>query len=463
MPDPMQLPHELRLMILNHAADQEDSHEYEWAKYQTKRRALSNLSLVSKSWHAILIRQIYSTWEYDCDFNSISSLWKFLRTILSNSQIADTVREIRYSSYSLGTDLAFYAERPPRPPFSLQDDRDMIRNAICTAGLAHIKPDVINAINNADPRPLLALLLANLQNLQILRARIPHTDMFLAGVFREAVRRQPPNPLLNLREVYLECIPWRCYECKYPQYIHVSLLWPIFQLPAIQRVSVSDFKPHEGASRAEYAEDFGDIFEASTVTDLNLVLNAYFARCLATPDSLILLSLPKRLTRLSIFLKGSGFRDLKISNVDIWNAIRPHEESIEYLSVDRWECGEEDDTRFGSLRGFERLKHLYIQPRLLSDTDSLGDTLPPNCQSLNFYLDGASGFTEHFSQRLLDYMSRVHLHTPYLWHIALDVFRKFIIETPPIYDQMKIACAKQGIKFEDKCLTTHSGGPQQHW
>lgn len=443
-------------MILNHAADQR--HGNKWNKYKTKCRVLSNLSLVSKLWRAILIEKIYSSWEYDCDSSPISSLWKFLRTILSNSQIADTVLKIQYASFRLGdvrdSDKASLT-------FS-QDDRDMIRNAICTAGLAHIKPDVINAINDADPRPLLALLLANLQNLQILRARLPHTDMFLAGVFREAVRRQPPNLLLNLREVYIECIPWNCYECDYPQYIHVSLLWPIFQLPAIQRVSVSDFKPHEGASRAEYAEDFGDIFEASTVTDVNLVLNAYSARCLATPDSLILLSLPKRLTRLSIYLKGSGNRDLKISNVDMWNAIRPHEEFIEYLGVDRGEHGERDDTIFGSLQGFKRLKHLYIQPRLLGDKDSLGDTLPPNCQSLNFYLDGDVGFTEHFSQRLLDYVSRAHLHTPYLRHIALDRFRG-TPRKPPIYRQVKSACKKYGIKFEDKYLTEYSGGPRQHW
>lgn len=307
----MQLPHELRLMILNHAADQRDGKE--WKKYKTKCRVLSNLSLVSKSWHAILIGEIYSSWEYDFDFSSISSLWKFLRTILSNSQIADTVLKIQYSLFRLG-DVRDSDEAALT--FS-QDDRDMIRNAICTAGLAHIKPDVINAINNADPRPLMALLLANLPNLRILHARLPRTDMFLAGVFREAVRRQPPNPLLNLREVYLECIPWTCYECWYPQYIHVSLLWPIFQLPAIQRVSVSGFKPHEGASRAEYAEEFGDIFEASTVTDLNLVLNADSDRCLATPDSLILLSLPKSLTRLSIHVKGNRFAVSSISNIDI--------------------------------------------------------------------------------------------------------------------------------------------------
>lgn len=452
----MQLPHELRLMIFNYAANQGDMHE--WARCKNKCRVLSNLSLVSKSWHAILIRQIYSTWEYDCDFDSISSLWKFLRTILSNSQIADTVLKIQYSSFRLGN-----VQNSKATPTLSQDDRDMIRNAICTAGLAHIKPDVINAINNADPRPLLALLLANLKNLQILRARLPHTDMFLAGVFRAAVRRQPPNPLLNLREVCLECIPWKCYECRYPQYIHVNLLWPIFQLPAVQRLSVSDFKPHEGASRAEYAEEFGDIFEASTVTDLNLVLNADSDRCLATPDSLILLSLPKRLTRLSIYLKGPGYRVFRICNVDIWKAIRSHGESIEYLSVDRYEHGVEDDTRFGSLQGFKRLKHLYIQPKLLSDKDSLDDTLPLSCQSLNFYLDGDVCFTERFGRRLLEYMPRAHLHTPYLWYIALDRFKNPRFEKPPIYDQVKIACAKHGIKFEDKRLTEYGGGPRQHW
>lgn len=137
-----------------------------------------------------------------------------------------------------------------------------------------------------------------------------------------------------------------------PQYIHVNILWSIFQLPSIQRVSVSDFKPHQGASQAEYAEDFGDIFEASTVTDLNLVLQVDSDPCLGTPDSFILFSLPKRLTRLSVYLKGSWSPTSTISNTDVWNGIRPYEGTIESLDIERSDYGRETDlSNFGSLRG----------------------------------------------------------------------------------------------------------------
>jgi hypothetical protein len=160
-------------------------------------------------------------------------------------------------------------------------------------------------------------------------------------------------------------------------------------------VSVSDFKPHQGASQAEYAEDFGDNFEASTVTDLNLVLQVDSDPCLGTPDSFILFSLPKRLTRLSVYLKGFLSPTSTISNTDIWNGIRPYEGTIEYLDIERSDYDRETDlSKFGSLRGFKRLERLYIQPELLSDKDSLGDILPPNCQSLNFYFDKGFRFRE---------------------------------------------------------------------
>jgi hypothetical protein len=478
MPDPVQLPNELFLVIINYATAREDDQD---DMERTKKKALCNLSLVSSQWHAVLIEQIYSTWKHDCDENSISSLWKFLRTILSNRQIADTVREIRYQTLGLGGERFNYAISPP--VFSL-GDRDMTQNAIFKAGLGHIKPDVINAINNADPKPLLALLLANLRNLRTLHACLPHTDMFLAGVVRGAVKchqNQPQNencPLRNLRDVYLKCARWFCYECDYPQYIHVNLLWPIFQLPAIQRLSVSDFKIHEGASRAEYSEDFGDIFNASSVMDLNLVLNDEPDPCLGTRDSLILLALPKTLTRLSVYLeRRSRFpRSNLCTPFDLWNGIRQYAGSIEYLDV----CGghgylrtnndDDDETKkakkshFGSLQDFTRLERLYIEPEvLLGGKYSFRDTLPPNLKSLNFYYDGGLSFRETFSQQLQDFISRVHLHAPSLCHIALDQYdSRSLLDSDVIYDQVGNVCKEHGIKFEAKKLSKYSEGPR-HW
>ncbi|EED15363.1 hypothetical protein TSTA_048070 [Talaromyces stipitatus ATCC 10500] len=450
MPDPMQLPHELRLMIMNHATDEVD-------------RMLCNMSLVSKRWHAILIEQIYSCWQqYAYNRNPISSMWKFLRTILSNRQIADTVREIRYSSFELSGGR--YSHSSKRPTLS-RGDYDMIQKAICRAGLDHLKPYVIEAINNADPRPLLALLLANLRNLQTLHACLPDSDVILAEVFREAVKckqnlRNGFSPLHNLREVYLDGMPWVCNECKRSHHIHVTLLWPIFQLPAIHRVSVSNFKPHEGASRAKYSKDFGYVFEASTVTDLNLAVDTSSNPCLGTPDSFILFALPKRLARLSVYLKGYNST---ISNTDIWNAIQPYEGSIEYLDIDRHDhCRETDNSKLGSMRGFKRLERLYIQPRLLNDKDSLGDTLPPNCQSLNFYFDGRFSFSKTFIQQLQDFIPSTHLHVPNLWHIVLDRSGYLISRDFLLYDQMEDSCTKYGIKFEAKLLSKYGKGPR-HW
>lgn len=459
--DPTQLPYEIFTMIINLAThDGGDRYNPERIDYST----LCNLSLVSSQWHVLLIEQIYSKWDFDCGRQSFPSLWKFLRTILCNRKIAEAVQEIRYETFPLDS----YVDGPYAisPPIFSPDDRDMIRNAISNAGLRHIKPDVINAINNADPRPLLALLLANLRNLRTLRACLPHTDMFLAGVLRCAIeyqRNQPQkndHPLHNLREVYLEGVPWECYECIHPQYIHVNLLWPIFQLPAIQRVSVSDFKPHEGASKAEYSEDFGDIFKASCVTDLNLTFNASSNPCLGMLDSLILLDLPKKLTRLSVSLEGN----CEISNTDLWNSIRQYEGSIEYLDVYRDNC--EENSHFGSLRAFKHLERLYIQSRvLLGGKETLSDTLPPNLKSLNFYFDHKRRFGETLSQQLQDFISSACLYAPSLWQIVLDKYDWFFSKHSNVvlYDQVENACKKYGVKFETKSLESDRKVGLWHW
>ena len=161
-----------------------------------------------------------------------------------------------------------------------------------------------------------------------------------------------------------------------------------------------------GASKTQYSEDFGNIFGASSVTDLHLTVNDLSDPCLGTPDSLILLALPKKLTRLSVYLKGC----YRLSNTDLWNAIRQYKESIEYLDVHRnrnyrGELSEVSNSHFGSLREFKRLERLYIQVEVLfGDQDNLGDSLPPNSKSLNFYFDNRMSISKIFSQQLQNFI-----------------------------------------------------------
>ena len=129
-------------------------------------------------------------------------------------------------------------------------------------------------------------------------------------------------------------------------------------------MSVSDFKLHEGVLRVEYVEDFGDIFETSTVTDLNLVLNPSSDPCLGTPDSLILLALPKILTRLSVYFKRHPlFTHANLCNpFDIWNDIQQYAGSIEYLDVygypQRKEPGDDEEMGIKGTGGSDAIRLL---------------------------------------------------------------------------------------------------------
>jgi len=55
----------------------------------------------------------------------------------------------------------------------LDDDIDLIRNAICTTGLGRVDTKILDAVRKADPRLFMALLLANLPNLTTLYADLP--------------------------------------------------------------------------------------------------------------------------------------------------------------------------------------------------------------------------------------------------------------------------------------------------
>ncbi|KAK4245070.1 hypothetical protein C7999DRAFT_34599 [Corynascus novoguineensis] len=166
-------------------------------------KLLCNFSLVSCRWYAAVIGRIYSRWLYDGEHHSISSLWKFLRSILSSRRIADGVHELDIRNWPLGLvyDHGLLVLQ--------EDDLNLIRNAIRMGGLERIENSALNAVQKADSRPLMALLLAHLGNLTTLYAHLPETDIFLAEVLRKAVEdgqdQQPTNgkPLNRLREVHL--------------------------------------------------------------------------------------------------------------------------------------------------------------------------------------------------------------------------------------------------------------------
>ncbi|KAF2174710.1 hypothetical protein K469DRAFT_771533 [Zopfia rhizophila CBS 207.26] len=451
MPEPSHLPVELFDRVIGYATEG-----------RSEFRILCNFSLVSRKLYAALNARIYSRWLYDGEHHSISSLWKFLRSILCSRRIADRVHGLNIRNWTFGL-----VHGHSRLIFS-EDNLELVRNAIRTARLQRMETSIMEALRKTDPRPLMALLLANLRNLTTLYAHLPETDIFLAEVLRKAIegrRDKSQNeypPLNSLREAHLTSAwnyrkDWRARD-EYKLELHH--LWPVFQLPNIQRLSVFDFESLGASNR------FGNSFKTSTITDLTLV--HYDDSLLAGPDTLALLTLPKTLTILSIYLNDCDLlRNCnQLSNADLWKGIGQHEDSIEHLDIyrDRTGCAppvhSANNSHFGSMQGFKRLERLYIQPEVLLGGycgDDLApfrlrDTLPPNLKSLTVYGDEGMAQNKALGRQLQDVVTSTNF--PRLSRVILEMTSDdigcYTDPADPPHDEVERACRESGIEFETK-------------
>ncbi|KAF4212729.1 hypothetical protein CNMCM5878_000814 [Aspergillus fumigatiaffinis] len=334
---------------------------------------------------------------------------------------------------------------------------------------------MLEAARKADPRSLMALLLTNLRNLTTLYAHLPETDIFFAEVLRKAVEsRQDQHlnncpPLHRLREAHLASA-WN-YRKDFRANDHYKLelnhLWPVFQLPNIQRLSVSDFESLGASDR------FEDRLRTSSITDLTLV---HRDSLLSVPDTMALLALSKRLTRLSFYLNDCYLspNSQQISNADLWNCVRQCEGCIEHLDIYRDCTGftppthRANNSHFGSLKGFRRLESLCIQPEVLLGgccgddlaPYSLRDTLPPNIKTLTFYGDEGLSLNKNLAPQLKDVIMSTDF--PRLGYVALEVtseyIRHYIDPADPPHDAVEQACRERGIKYETKQASSCTKG-----
>jgi hypothetical protein len=83
MLEPSGLPIELFAIVIDYATNGEND-----------IMSLCNLSLMSYQWYTYMSSRIYLKWLYDGEHHSISSLWRFLRSILCNDGIADQVHKL---------------------------------------------------------------------------------------------------------------------------------------------------------------------------------------------------------------------------------------------------------------------------------------------------------------------------------------------------------------------------------
>ncbi|KAL4864642.1 hypothetical protein BDV12DRAFT_200884 [Aspergillus spectabilis] len=334
----------------------------------------------------------------------------------------------------------------------------------------------MEAVRKADPRPLMALLLANLRNLTTLYAHLPETDIFLAEVLKKAVQSQqdqPQNdypPLHGLREAHLTS-SWN-YRNDFSTHgnykLELNHLWPVFQLPNMQRLSVFDFESL-GASN-----HYVNSFKTTSIMDLTLVHSG--GSLLAGPDAMALLTLPKKLAKLSFYLDDCDlFRvSNQISNADLWNCIQQYGDCIEHLDIYRDCTGcappthSTNNSSFGSMQGFKRLESLCIQPEVLLGgcyedvlaPYQLKNILPPTLKSLTFYGDEGLALNKTLARQLQDVI--LSSDFPLLGYVALEMSFKhihcYLDPTTPPHDAVEQACRARGIKYETKQASSCTKG-----
>lgn len=115
-------------------------------------------------------------------------LWKFLRTIRQNPGLANLVCALHVGNWG------FYLPPQYGHIFEMQlsgdDDLEIIRTAIREAGIDHLQDSIANSLAQGDRRPLMALLLTSLPNLEVMYAHIPRSDPVLAAVLEKILDRQ---------------------------------------------------------------------------------------------------------------------------------------------------------------------------------------------------------------------------------------------------------------------------------
>jgi hypothetical protein len=311
--NPVDLPPELFSKFVDYAIDGKDDVQ-----------SFCNFCLVDRQWYATASLRLYFKWTYDGDVHSFTSLWKFLRTMLHNAQLAGYVRVLDIQYWGFHSDL----RSDEGASFPQEEDLAIIHDAVRKAGIQELEPSIDEAVRNNDRRPLMALLLTVLPNLRSIYAHVPEKDPYLTEVLRLSLDNREgklqQQALQNLEEAQLMSA-WHCpsstIHLPRDNYVlGLEYLWPIFRLPNLRKLSVFDFELKKASVH------FGSCARTSPVTHLTLVNHGY--SYISALDAHSLLTLPKALVSLSVYLNDYCLfpeTDPKqISNDELWSALEPH-------------------------------------------------------------------------------------------------------------------------------------------
>ncbi|BCS17360.1 uncharacterized protein APUU_10188S [Aspergillus puulaauensis] len=414
MRDPIDLPPELFTEIITLALQRpppadtntqnhDIAREYDFNS-GTNIPHLSQLTLINRQWHDLLLPTLYARYTHNGARHSYTSLWRFVRTVISNPRIAVLVRALSIGNWG------FYPDVIAHDNGVIGDNVDFTEGEVEMMRRAFTRGDVLEAkvldpesLAERDCRPLVALLLVCLSKVETVYLHLPEECSVLRCVFEELLRRQDEGGELPcLRHlVHLHLLaevpvygPEKDVSLEWPEpALRLDNVWPCIYFSGLRTLALYNLETEGIASLL--AKNQGRICQ---VESLSIVVKSTPTR--SSADVLALVNLPQSLTSFSIYwdhnIRNHITRQRDPAPVilvtELWDALQKHRESLEELAV-LYKVHQNDEPlpgHFGSLQAFPRLKRLDTQLNILLDGMTpdrfapfrLKDTIPENLDTL---------------------------------------------------------------------------------
>lgn len=455
MPDPAELPPEIFDIVLNLAVCDKSDPQH-----------LCNLSLLNHRWHTALLGHIYNEWTYNGARQPFMTLFKFVRTICKDAQIARLVQTLNVGNWGFYPRAVFGG--PPRLIEIPPDEREWIQRAIHDTGLGDLEDSIFESLSQRDRRPLMAMLLASVPNLSTLYAHVPRSDPILGAVLARKLQDQTCGPLHELKELYLfseypvlvernggcghglcESSPDEKPGDRLP-YFKLDYLWPVFYLSKVQNLLLYNLDP------SKTTEYLGQHNAESHVENLYLV--GYDPKgVFKIPDFQALISRTGKLKSLSLY-NPEEYDLSELSNSEMWECLQKHKNSLKALDIYRaapmFGMG-----HFGFFHDFTSLTDLRIHLDMLLGgclgsplaPFRLQETLPESIQNLTLHGDQGYLTIPDIPDQLQNLLDGSF---PSLRSITLEKANPVIInntaEIQKPYQRLKELCTDKGIAFQVK-------------
>ena len=455
MSDPADLPRELLAQVLDHLypppspecvciQDHDDA----------VCRVFNNCILVNKRWYEISIPRLYHRWTWSSQRHNFNHLWRFLRTIIRHTRLAGLVHALDIREWHWGHVKLSVNADDPQNEVQERDKYYHFRQAMRAIPWQEFK-EVQQAIEATDlsfasarlvPLEELDVLilfiltcLPNLSSLTAVSTSATNTFSMLvhdsgAILLNSSVPTQR-RAFQNLREANFfgpGRYPAKQIRLDGPQFL------ALFHLPNLQKLAISHtdliYLGYVGPTRA------------SNITHLTIFEST--SSKISSSSLSDLLSLPKRLVRLSLLNTGDfqapgttelqthlGSRSSTFSNDVLTKGLLEHKDSLEYFDFYRGHFPKDfhpwtDHLPLDSLRELSHLKDLRIQSMVFlgrfsrsrnATTRQMIDQLPSSLESLTLYGKDGNNENCHLMDQITAVIAQKTTAFPCLGSINLQI------------------------------------------